>query len=114
MKKGDIVNSKKIKDTLEQIKKLYGNLGYINWSYIPEQSFDTKNKTMDLILTSNRTSNSYVQRINFEGNTKTRDKVMRREFVLEEGRVFSSAVAGQLGPATKPAGLFRKNRRKGL
>jgi outer membrane protein insertion porin family len=91
MKKGDIVNAKKIKDTLEQIKKLYGNFGFINMSYIPEQTFDAKNKTMDLILTFEPDKQFYVNRIDFEGNTKTRDRVIRRELLLEEGRTFSSA-----------------------
>lgn len=89
LNKGDVVNFKKIKDALEQIKKLYGNFGYINWAYIPEQSFDSKAKTMDLILNFQPDAQFYVHRITFVGNTKTRDKVMRREFALEEGKVFS-------------------------
>src|SRR5437867_6661184 len=91
MQKGDVVNFKKVKDALDQIKKLYGNYGYINWSYIPEQDFDEKNKTMNLTLEFNEDKQFIVDRINFHGNTKTRDKVMRREFVLEEGNVFSTA-----------------------
>jgi len=90
MKKGDVVNNKRIKDTLEQFKKLYGNYGYINWSYLPEQSFDPVAKTMDLILNFQPDKQFYVRRIEFEGNTKTRDKVIRRELQLEEGRIFSS------------------------
>jgi len=91
LKTGDIVNSKKIKDTLEQVKKLYGAYGYINWSYIPEQSFDAKNHTMDLILNFQPDKQFFVRRIDFEGNTKTRDKVIRRELAIEEGRIFSSS-----------------------
>ena len=94
MKKGDIVNNKKIKDTLEAIKKLYTATGYINWTYIPERNFDAKNKTMDLILTFQPDKRFYVRRIDFEGNTKTKDKVIRRELLLEEGQVFSSFLSG--------------------
>jgi outer membrane protein insertion porin family len=90
MDKGDVVNFKKIKDTLENIKKLYGNLGYIDWAYIPEQNFDPKAKTMDLTFAFEPGKQFTVNKIDFAGNTKTRDKVMRREFILEEGRVFSS------------------------
>lgn len=90
LNKGDVVNFKKIKDTMEQFKKLYGNMGYINWSYVPEQNFDAKNKTMDLVFTFNPDKQFTVHRITFAGNTKTRDKVMRREFILEEGKVFST------------------------
>jgi outer membrane protein insertion porin family len=91
LKKGDIVNFKSIKDTLEQFKKLYGNIGYINYAYIPEAKYDTEKKIYDLILTMQPDKRFFVRRINFLGNTKTRDKVMRREFILEEGKPFSSA-----------------------
>jgi outer membrane protein insertion porin family len=90
MKKGDVYNATRIKDTLEQIKKLYGANGYINWTYIPEYNPDLKNKTMDLILKFEPDKQFKVRHINFEGNTKTRDKVIRRELALEEGKVFSS------------------------
>jgi outer membrane protein insertion porin family len=108
LKKGDVVNFKKIKDTLDQIKKLYGNLGYINWSYLPEQSFDQKNKTMDLILNFQPDKRFFVRRINFIGNTKTRDKVMRREFILEEGKVFSSAALDMSVLRLNQLGFFDK------
>ncbi len=86
---GDVVNFKKVKDALENIKKIYGNFGYINWSYIPDQNFDQKAKTMDLSFKFDPDAQFFVRRITFVGNTKTRDKVMRREFALEEGKVFS-------------------------
>jgi len=108
MKKGDIVNAKKIKDTLEQIKKLYGNFGYINMSYIPEQTFDAKNKTMDLTLDFQPDKQFYVRRIDFEGNTKTRDKVIRREMLLEEGRIFSSAALDNSVLRLNQLGYFDK------
>lgn len=90
VKKGDIFNYKKVQDAIEQIKKLYGNLGYINWASIPNVDFDEKNKTINLTLTFVEDKQFFVNRITFSGNTKTRDKVIRREFVLEERNVFSS------------------------
>lgn len=87
---GDVVNFKKIKDGLENIKKLYGNYGYIDWSYLPDQKFNPDTKTMDLNFEFQPSKQFFVRRINFVGNTKTRDKVLRREFVLEEGKIFSS------------------------
>ncbi len=91
LNKGDVVNGKKIKDTMENLKKLYGNMGYINWSYLPEQNFDPKTKTMNIEFTFVPDKQFTVHRIQYSGNTKTRDKVMRREFILEEGKIFSTA-----------------------
>ncbi len=90
LNEGDIVNFKKITDALEAIEKLYGNFGYINFSYLPEQDIDPEKKTMSFVFDFQPDKQFLVRRIDFSGNTKTRDKVMRREFELEEGRVFSS------------------------
>ncbi len=87
---GDVVNFKKIKDGLENIKKLYGNVGYLDWSYLPEQTFNEEEKTMNIAFEFQPSKQFFVRRINFLGNTKTRDKVMRREFILEEGKMFST------------------------
>ena len=108
LKPGDVVDFKKIKDTLEQIKKLYGNFGYINWSYLPEQRFDPQKKTMDLVLKFEPDKQFFVKRINFLGNTKTRDKVMRREFILEEGKIFSSAALDASVLRLNQLGFFEK------
>ena len=90
MKEGDVFNFKAIRDNLEQLKKAYGDIGYINYSYLLDPKEDPKNKTYDLTITMQPDKQFLVNRINFLGNTKTRDKVMRREFFLEEGNVFSS------------------------
>ena len=90
MKEGDVFNFKSVRDTLEEFKKFYGNQGYINFSYLPEMIPDTKNKTIDVTLTMQPGKRFLVNRINFLGNTKTRDKVMRREFYLVEGEFFNS------------------------
>lgn len=108
MSKGDVVNFKKIKDTLDQLKKVYGNYGYINWSYIPEQNFDPKTKVMDLTFKLEPDKQFTVHRIFFAGNTKTRDKVMRREFSLEEGKVFSTAALDISVLRLNQLGFFEK------
>jgi outer membrane protein insertion porin family len=108
IRKGDVVNYKRIKDTLESIKKLYGNLGFINWSYLPEYKTDIKNKTIDINYDFQPDKQFFVHRINFAGNTKTRDKVMRREFVLEEGKIFSSAALDASVMRLNQLGYFDK------
>jgi outer membrane protein insertion porin family len=90
MEQGDIVNFKRIRDSLESIKQLYGYQGYINFSYIPETSYDHENNIYNVIFELQPDKQFFVRRINFHGNTKTRDRVIRREFVLEEGRLFNS------------------------
>jgi len=90
LKTGDIANNTRIKDTLDQMKKIYGAYGYINWTYLSEMSANPKTKTVDLSFDFQSDKQFFVRFIQFLGNTKTRDKVIRREMILEEGRVFSS------------------------
>ncbi|MBN2242009.1 MAG: outer membrane protein assembly factor BamA [Acidobacteria bacterium] len=92
LKEGDTVNFTMIQNTLEGFKKLYADMGYINWSYIPEQSFDPEKLTYNLKFDFDTGKRFQVQRIDFTGNTKTRDKVIRRELLLEEGHFFSSTL----------------------
>jgi len=107
-REGDIVNFKRIKESLEEIKKLYADVGYIDMNYIPETKFDEKEKTMDLVFKFQPAKQFFVHRINFRGNTKTRDKVLRREFVLEEGRVFSGRLLDQSILRVNQLGFFER------
>ncbi len=49
----------------------------------------------------------YVSRIEFTGNTITRDKVIRRELLLEEGQVYNCQAVGPVAAAAEPAELLR-------
>ena len=108
MKTGDIVNHKRIKDTLDEFKKLYGAFGYINWSYLSNMSPDPEKKTMDVAFEFQPDKQFFVRFIQFIGNTKTRDKVIRREFVLEEGKVFSSQALDHSVLRVNQLGFFDK------
>ncbi len=107
-KPGDIINNTRIKDTLDNIKKLYGAYGFINWTYLSQMSSDPKEKTIDLEFEFQPDKQFYVRFIQFVGNTKTRDKVIRREMVLEEGKSFSSQALENSVLRINQLGFFEK------
>src|SRR5206468_12575523 len=88
IKDGDIFSREKIAKGLESLRKAYGELGYINFTSIPDTSFDEDKKTVSLEIDVDEGKQFYVRRIEFAGNTTTRDKVIRREIALEEGQVY--------------------------
>ncbi len=90
MKKGDIFNASKARESLDNFRKLYGEFGYINFTAVPEIDFDDKKRIIDFSLDFDEDKQFFVRRIEFAGNTKTRDKVIRRELFLAEGGVFST------------------------
>ena len=87
---GDWFNATLMGKGLENLKKAYGQLGYINFGAIPKPSFDDQKKTVSLNIDIDEGKPFFVSRIEFQGNTITRDKVIRRELMLEEGQVYNS------------------------
>ena len=90
MKDGDWFNADLVRKGLDDLKKAYGEFGFINFTGVPDTEFDDVNKTITLKIDIDEGKAFYVRRIEFVGNTTTRDKVIRRELALEEGQVYNS------------------------
>ncbi len=90
MKDGEIFSREKVAKGLENLRKAYGEAGYINFTSVPDTKFDDEKKTVDLTVDVDEGKQFYVRRIEFQGNTTTRDKVIRREIALEEGQIYNS------------------------
>jgi outer membrane protein insertion porin family len=90
MAEGDPFSTAKLRKGLENLRKLYGEFGYID--FVPEPSFDMIPNTdkIDLTLTADEGKQFFVRRIDFSGNATTRDKVIRREIMLDEGDIFNN------------------------
>jgi outer membrane protein insertion porin family len=90
LKDGEVFDKAKVGKGLENLRKAYGELGYINFTALPETRFDDEKKLIFLDIDVDEGKQFYVRRIEFQGNTTTRDKVIRREIALEEGNVYNS------------------------
>jgi outer membrane protein insertion porin family len=90
MNEGDIFSTAKLRKGLENMRKLYGEFGYID--FVPEPGFEPLPGTdkIDLTLNVDEGKQFFVRRIDFQGNTTTRDKVIRREILIDEGQVFNN------------------------
>src|SRR5438093_1041188 len=89
---GEIFNEERLRKSFENLKKLYGSRGYINFTAVPQQDFDETKKIVNLNINVDEDRKFFVNRIAFAGNTTTRDKVIRREVMVDEGQVFNSAL----------------------
>ncbi len=90
MKEGDIFSTAKLRKGMEQFRKVYGEFGFLDM--VPEPNFepDPKSGKLDLTLSVDEGKQFFVRRIDFAGNTTTRDKVIRRELLIDEGDLFNS------------------------
>jgi outer membrane protein insertion porin family len=89
-KDGEWFSATAMQKGLENLKKAYGTLGYINFGAIPKPTYDEAKKTVSWDIDIDEGKPFYVSRIEFTGNTVTRDRVIRRELLLEEGQVYNS------------------------
>jgi outer membrane protein insertion porin family len=92
MQPGDIFDASKVTKAIDNYTKLYGQWGYINFTAVPDPEPDRKKHIINLALDFTEDKQYFVHRINFSGNTKTRDRVIRRQLLLDEGSVFNTAL----------------------
>jgi outer membrane protein insertion porin family len=89
LKQGDLFAVGKVRKALEDYGKAYGEFGFIDFTAEPETEIDDTDKKINLTLKFNEEKQYYVRRIDFSGNTTTRDKVIRRQLLIDEGQLFN-------------------------
>jgi outer membrane protein insertion porin family len=90
LKDGDWFNATEFGKGLQNLQKAYGALGYINFVATPTPTVDEAKKTVTFNIDIDEGKPFFVSRIEFQGNTVTRDFVIRRELALQEGQVYNS------------------------
>ncbi|HKV63526.1 MAG TPA: outer membrane protein assembly factor BamA [Candidatus Acidoferrum sp.] len=89
LKQGDLFSTEKVRKALETYGKIYGEYGFIDFTPEPETEVDDATKIINLTLRFDEQKQYFIRRIDFSGNTTTRDKVIRRQLVLDEGSLFN-------------------------
>jgi outer membrane protein insertion porin family len=89
LKTGEVASLKEISEgVFQRIRKLYGNSGYIQATTELKPEFNEPAGTVDLTIKVEEGKSFTIRRINFTGNTITRDQVLRREFLIDEGELY--------------------------
>lgn len=107
-KPGDIVNVKKMQKATEQLKEAYGQIGHLDMDTQEDFKPDEAKRTVDLTINIDEGKSYIVNHIDFAGNTKTRDKVLRREFVLDEQQPYNSQLLKYSVLRLNQLGFFEK------
>jgi outer membrane protein insertion porin family len=90
MKDGEIFNVENMRKGIKNLRDAYGEGGYINFTPVPNTEIDDEHKQITVTFDLDEGKQYSVRRIEFKGNTTTRDKVIRRELALEEGGIYNS------------------------
>lgn len=89
VKKGEIFNVSRLRKAMKDYTSIYGEFGFIDFTPEPEFDIHDDTKIVDLTLKFDEQKQYYIRRIDFSGNTTTRDKVIRRELLIDEGQLFN-------------------------
>jgi outer membrane protein insertion porin family len=92
---GDMANAEKISNGLfENLKKIYGSQGFIEYTAEPVPTFkdnpqNASEGIVDFKITIEEGKQFTLRRLEFSGNTFTRDSVLRREVLINEGDIYN-------------------------
>lgn len=89
-KPGTIYSQAQVTATAQLLSKKFGNSGYYFAEINPIPEVDDATKTVTVNYAINPGKQVYVRRINFKGNQKTADNVLRREMRQLEGSLASN------------------------
>ena len=89
VKSGDVFSRKKVTESISAIGLALGDIGYGFPAINAEPKIDEKNKTVFITFVVDPGRHVYVRRINFHGNTKTGDYVLRNVIRQDEGALLS-------------------------
>lgn len=88
-KRGDIYSQKTLDQDIMNLTDRYGDEGYAYAGIMPQTMPDDEKLTADININITKGKRIKIERINIEGNTTTRDKVIRRELMLKENDRYS-------------------------
>ncbi|MEK2690708.1 outer membrane protein assembly factor BamA [Bdellovibrio sp. GT3] len=91
---------------ISELTAKYGDLGYAFANVIPRTRANDKERKMDLVFEFDKGQKVYFGKINVVGNTKTRDKVVRRELKVREGELYNETRRRQSMEGIQRLGFF--------
>ena len=106
LKKDDVFSYGKMREDITKIKELYQDDGYAYANISPIPRIDKTTNRVRLIYDIQKGQKVYFGRIEMSGNSKTRDKVIRRELVFSEGDLYSSTAIKRSRARVQRLGFF--------
>ncbi|MDQ3078073.1 MAG: outer membrane protein assembly factor BamA [Pseudomonadota bacterium] len=106
---GDWFDAKQVEDTVTGLTEVAGVKGYAFADISPRYVRDAEKRLMNITIEVGEAQRAYVERIDIQGNTITRDKVIRREFRVNEGDAFNTIRVKRSQDRIQSLGFFQDN-----
>ena len=108
IQKGEEFNRSKVGNDITRLTNFYKDKGYAYVNITPLTNVDLDGRIVDLTFEIERGQKVFFGRINVRGNTKTRDKVIRREMKIAEGELYSQTALDVSQRRINALGYFEK------
>jgi outer membrane protein insertion porin family len=105
---GDWYDASLVDDSIGNLTEAVGNQGYAFVDINPRVDKNTEDYIIGLTYVIEEGPKVYVERINIIGNDRTRDEVIRREFLLAEGDAFNASKLRRSRDRIQNLGFFSK------
>ncbi len=106
---GDWFNGKQLEDTIDAITNAAGNSGYAFVDVRPRVERNTAAKTINVTFQVREGPRVFIERIDIQGNSRTLDRVIRREMRLVEGDAFNTARVRRSRERLESLGYFKQD-----
>ncbi|MFB3118595.1 MAG: outer membrane protein assembly factor BamA, partial [Myxococcota bacterium] len=104
---GEWYNAGLVEETIDNLTEFVGNLGYAFVDIRPRSERDRENRLIHITFEIQEGPKVFVERIDIQGNERTLDRVIRREFRLVEGDAFNTAKLRRSRQRIRNLGFFR-------
>jgi outer membrane protein insertion porin family len=108
LKRNDIYRNSAVREQIRSYTEKFANEGYAYVEINPETSIDSKNLLVHLTFEVEKKKRVSFEKIEVMGNTKTRDKVIRRELQVGEGEIYSGTDLNESRDRLRRTGYFKE------
>jgi outer membrane protein insertion porin family len=108
LKRGKVYRTSVVQKDVLKLTDFYADKGYAYVEITPLTSVDSENRIVHLTFDIRKGKKVYFEHISISGNTKTRDKVVRRELKVGEGDLYSSTALKRGRQKLRTTGYFNE------
>ncbi|MCB0422888.1 MAG: outer membrane protein assembly factor BamA, partial [Bdellovibrionales bacterium] len=107
-KEGVRFSYERLQKDLRALTAKYGDLGYAYTNVIPRTQIREKDRIVDITYEIDKGNKVFIGKINVIGNSKTRDKVLRRELKIREGELYNETRKRESEANIRRLGFFEE------
>ena len=107
LRTGEIYDNEKVRETVDDLVDEVGESGLAFADIQPRSTIRREERQVDLVFLVDEGPRIYVERIDIEGNLRTLDRVVRREFGIVEGDAYTSSKIARATRKVRNLGYFR-------